>query len=322
VASDVAERVLSEIFCRLMNADDSLQQLMGKLCRSAGERKRPTREVLASFRELLERNGVASTEVDAVTRSLQAHIGERDKETVDIAEFLSAWKCAAGVQADVDLTAEQVALAGRLSRLLGLSSGGSAQAQKKLRRRFTFSGVAPASAGTLMDFFTAADMDGDGKLSLNEGTTALSALFEEQGQRVGIMNVPGPDQLRQLLLAADVTGQGSLNYLEFLRLFDRQDPHCLTHQSLLDVLCFFVWVHRNALSGLFRYIGANGRVSREQIAWALGTLNRIAEGRLADSSIASLVDAVTFNDEGTVSAEEFLHAFDICETSDRRCYSP
>ena len=41
-----------------------------------------------------------------------------------------------------------------------------------------------------------------------------------------------------------------------------------------------VWVHRNALSGLFRYIGTNGVISREQVRWSLEALNTSVQGDL------------------------------------------
>ena len=44
-------------------------------------------------------------------------------------------------------------------------------------------------------------------------------------------------RLLPLLYFADA---GKLNYLEFLSLFDFQDPRSLTHQAMLDLLCFQV----------------------------------------------------------------------------------
>eukprot|EP00928_Gymnodinium_smaydae_P036611 TRINITY_DN25564_c0_g1_i1.p1 TRINITY_DN25564_c0_g1~~TRINITY_DN25564_c0_g1_i1.p1 ORF type:complete len:921 (-),score=111.40 TRINITY_DN25564_c0_g1_i1:15-2738(-) len=310
VASDLAESVLSRIFEKMMHADESLHQLLGKLCR-AGKRQSSVHEMLAGFCELLAQNDVTGLEMDAVARSLEAHIGSQTHGVVDIADFLSAWKCASGVRADLDLTSTQVELASRIARLL------SAPPKQKYKRRL--STLAPASASKLMQFFTSADQDGDGYMSIEEGVCALRELLmrttecEDSEEEIST-------KLRDLLSAVDVTGARTLNYLEFLRLFDRQDPQKLTHQSLLDALCFQVWAHRNALSGLFRYIGKNGRVTESQIRWALAALNSVVGGQLVEANIDSLVSAVSFKND-TVAAEEFLHSFKLSD-SQRKSRKP
>jgi len=143
-------------------------------------------------------------------------------------------------------------------------------------------------------------------MSLQEAQDALKQLAEAEHLQIEM------EAIRELLQAADITGAGTLNYLEFLRCFDRQDPKCLTHKFILDTLCFQVWLHRNALSGLFRYIGNNGHISKSQIQWALHALNKITDGKLDDANIESIVQSVMYS-EGTVVAEEFLHSFDIVD---------
>ena len=45
-------------------------------------------------------------------------------------------------------------------------------------------------------------------------------------------------QLHSISASCWLVMPGKLNYLEFLLLFDRQSPRSLTHQALLDLLCF------------------------------------------------------------------------------------
>lgn len=71
----------------MMHADDSLQHLLGRLCRPGAK----AQELLETFDELLRRNAVGAAERRAVRRSLEAQ-----GRHLDVAEFLSAWKCAAG----------------------------------------------------------------------------------------------------------------------------------------------------------------------------------------------------------------------------------
>uniref|UniRef100_A0A7S4VIQ8 EF-hand domain-containing protein n=1 Tax=Alexandrium monilatum TaxID=311494 RepID=A0A7S4VIQ8_9DINO len=318
VRGDFAEGVLSEIYRTLLRADESLPQLLGELC-SRG-RAMPVEELLARFRELLARNGVAAAGMEAILRSLKAHLAARPRDTVDIAAFLSAWRCAAGVH--VDLSPAQERLASHLACLLGLgpaeaagdASGGIRNSRpSRLSRRLSAvilgEGLseAPVGAVSLMDFFASADTNGDGYLDFAELEAALEAVLVGHG-----VHYPR-EEIQALVRAADVTGHGSLNYLEFLQLFDFQEARCLTHQCVLEALCFQAWSHRNALSGLFRYVGRHGLVRRSQLEWALGALNKVLDGGLAEENIGALVGAIDFAD-GAVHAEEFLHAFEIVDS--------
>eukprot|EP00439_Symbiodinium_sp_Y106_P064689 s2885_g10.t1 len=298
VESRLAGSVLASIYLTMMRADESLHHLMGNLCQ-AGQRAAPARQLLDGLCEILHRNAVTGPETAAVLRSMEAHIGGRRTSTsIDVADFLSAWRCAAGVSAE--LTPEQSELSAKISRLLG--------SDRRTRKRI--SSLAPASSTTLMDFFTLADADLDGYMSIDEGFEALAKHMQQTtGRKV---NDKEAEELRKVLQVADTTGSGKLNYLEFLLLFDRQSPRSLTHQALLDLLCFQVWAHRSALSGLFRYIGRSGLISRDQVKWSLETLNSSIHGDLLQANIEQIVKAVKFKDD-LVAAEELLSAFHLVD---------
>lgn len=298
VESRLAGSVLASIYLTMMRADESLHHLMGNLCQ-AGQRAAPARQLLEGLCEILHRNAVTGPETAAVLRSMEAHIGSRRTSTsIDVADFLSAWRCAAGVSAE--LTPEQSELSAKISRLLG--------SDRRTRKRI--SSLAPASSTTLMDFFTLADADRDGYMSIDEGFEALANHMQQTtGRKV---NDKEAEELRKVLQVADTTGSGKLNYLEFLLLFDRQSPRSLTHQALLDLLCFQVWAHRSALSGLFRYIGRNGLISRDQVKWSLEALNSSIHGELLQANIEQIVKAVKFKDD-LVAAEELLSAFHLVD---------
>jgi len=296
VESELASSVLASIYFQMMQADESLQHLVGKLCQ-AGQRAAPPQELLDGFDEILRRNGVSGPEIAAVRRSLEAHIGKAG-DTIDIAEFLSAWKCAAGVRAQLE--GRHLDLACQVSRLLGGS---------KRRWRQRLSSLGAASADTLMAFFDVADEDRDGFVSIDEGFTALKKQLAQATRHQVDPDVE--EDLRGLLRMADSTGSGKLNYLEFLSLFDFQDPRSLTHQAMLDLLCLQVWAHRNALSGFFRYVGTNGFISRDQVRWSFQALNSLV-GNLLQVNIDKIVDAVKFTDD-LVAGEELLRAFQLVD---------
>jgi len=267
-------------------------------------------ELLTSFQDFLGRNGISQAGISAVVQSLESQIGASSKSTVDIAEFLSAWKCGAGIHAELGLTPHQRNLTTQISRIL---SAGPMQKQTSASsttrpRRLSCYGV--ASSGKLMDFFMSADAAGDGYLSLDEADVAMRKLIRESTWASILDTEENHTEIRILLKAADVTGRGSLNYLEFIRIFDLQDAKCLTSQNVLDTLCLQVWLHRNALSFLYRHIGNNRSITKEQVAWSLRALNQVVDGHLDEEHIDSLVGAVSFVD-GSIPAEKFLRSFDI-----------
>eukprot|EP00927_Polykrikos_kofoidii_P002697 TRINITY_DN11078_c0_g2_i1.p1 TRINITY_DN11078_c0_g2~~TRINITY_DN11078_c0_g2_i1.p1 ORF type:complete len:941 (-),score=143.19 TRINITY_DN11078_c0_g2_i1:18-2840(-) len=309
VARDLAEMALAQVFLRVMRDTSSMQRLLGETSQNK-QRRRPRREMLAEFRKLLAKNDVTGAEADAVMCSLEAHMSSKQgmDSPMDIAEFLSAWRCASHVQADLDLTPLQIDLASKLSRLLGMSaSQGDQKSDGQLGDDST-----PVSAATLMDFFTAADRSGKGHLVVDDAVQAFQELM--QTRRVLDYNDVGARELTDLLRAIDVDGDGAVNYLEFIRLFDRGGPRGLTHQGLLDALCFQVWVHRAVFSAFFRLVGTDGRVTRQQLTWALESVNELVSGKLAEANIDLLVNAVDFSD-GSVIADEFLHAFELADLS-------
>ncbi|CAE7765998.1 unnamed protein product, partial [Symbiodinium pilosum] len=73
-----------------------------------------------------------------------------------------------------------------------------------------------------------------------------------------------------------------------------------------------VWAHRNALSGLFRYVGHDGLISRDQVKWCLEALNSSINGELLQANIEQIVKAVKFKDD-LVAAEQLLSAFHLVD---------
>jgi len=123
------------------------------------------------------------------------------------------------------------------------------------------------------------------------------------------------EDLEAILRAADFTGDGNMNFLEFLRLFGRRETGAASIASLnmMDALTFLIWLHRNALAALFRFIGVHGKVTRDQVFWAFSCLQRVANGDLDDDKVATLVDSITFGETGKVDAGALLSAFKLID---------
>jgi len=255
------------------------------------------------FRQVLAQSGVSKVGMDAVIRSLEAHIGRCSGHALNVAEFLSAWRRAADVGASGP--ASQASLVDAISNLLSRTSVGGLGMNSEGDHVESM----PSVASNLMAFFKAADRTGSGYMSIEDGVQALMPLLAAAG------NDAAAAEVQEVLENGDLTGRGSLNYLEFLRIFDNPDPQCSIHQTLLDDLCLQLWMHRSALSGLFRHIGSNGCISRLQISWALDALNEAVRGHLDAQNIQSLVDAINFKD-GLVRAEVVLRAFELFDPNE------
>lgn len=321
---DPAQVAVRQVFLSVLRADEPVQQLCSRLVapqdgnpkrrmtlvvqgEAEGGRAVATAELRTGFRALLARSRVEGVEADAVIRGVEAHIGQGGcEEHVSVAAFVSAWARTADCRAQLRLTISQEALADQLSALIGDKAD---------------EGMMPER---LMDFFAASDSTREGYLSIADAQRAFGDLLRAGSSGI----VVDEAELSGLLSAADITGRGRLNYLEFLLLLEHEDVKCLTHQSMLDALCFQVWAHRNALSGLFRCIASQGRVDRDQVTWALQALNKEVGGQLTDENISTVVNAVAFAEvsggKPSVVAEEFLFAFDLVDSSElaSRCRSP
>eukprot|EP00438_Fugacium_kawagutii_P025540 Skav222805 [mRNA] locus=scaffold1444:29099:34037:+ [translate_table: standard] len=286
IEGELASSVLASIYFQIMQADDSLQQLVGKLCQ-AGQRESPPQELLDG------------PEMAAVRRSLEAHIGNAGA-SIDIAEFLSAWKCAAGVRAKLE--GRHYDLACQVSKLLG------GRHSRRWRK---------------MAFFDIADMDRDGVLtpfrkqdgfvSIDEGFTALKKqLSLATGQQVwahrnalsGFFRYIGRggwisrEQVRWSLEALNSLVKGDL-----LQAIERG---CVRDSNFQQTLGPFVQLQ----------VGDSGSVEDlDQTGFQAQSLPKAKKFR--EANIEKIVNAVKFQ-EDLVGGEELLRAFQLVDESAHR----
>jgi len=292
IKNDVNERIVNDLFKKIMNADASLHQLIGSFCSKTGPAQ-PM--ILERFAGMLQGAGLSASEVAAVQRSVQAYSGA--KGTVDIAACFSAWNIGSGMRSELQFPPHLDQLVDRLALLMVTDTNGLVPRSPS------------AVAQALMDFFVSADQDGDGYMSLGEFEQRIREQIADKHFDCR------SEDLQEILRAADFTGDGNMNFLEFLRLFGRRETGAASIASLnmMDALSFLIWLHRNALAALFRFIGVHGKVTREQVLWAFSCLQRVANGDLDDDKVATLVDGITFDANGKIDAAALLSAFKLID---------
>ncbi|CAJ1440862.1 unnamed protein product, partial [Effrenium voratum] len=141
-----------------------------------------------------------------------------------------------------------------------------------------------------MSFFKASDVDQNGRLSLPELATAL----EQLATTYGLKDVVGSrTEFLELARHVDLSGEGSVNYAEFVAGFM---PVGLLHGStfqldVMESICTSIWANKSALRSLFLALDVehSGRISREDLRKALAA---VKAGRNEPLLTAEQVDLI------------------------------
>eukprot|EP00930_Biecheleria_cincta_P003021 TRINITY_DN103963_c0_g1_i1.p1 TRINITY_DN103963_c0_g1~~TRINITY_DN103963_c0_g1_i1.p1 ORF type:complete len:921 (+),score=212.05 TRINITY_DN103963_c0_g1_i1:74-2836(+) len=178
---------------------------------------------------------------------------------------------------------------------------------------------------TMSSLFTTLDSSQDGMVQISE--------FVE-----GVMQVPGIDELQldgqaltkekltEVAKALDVTGDGSLNYLEFLQAFEPHDQGAADLQnSLVEDVTTVLFRHRMAIRKGCHHVDEinSQKVHQEDFMDVLHGVNSAlekAERSISVSQIENLANSMAVEDqEGRmVFYEDFLRSFVILDTADDR----
>jgi Ca2+-binding EF-hand superfamily protein len=178
---------------------------------------------------------------------------------------------------------------------------------------------------TMSTLFTALDSSQDGMVQISE--------FVE-----GVMQVPGiselqldgqaltKEKLAEVAKGLDVTGDGSLNYFEFLQAFEPHDQGAADLQnSLVEDVTTVLFRHRMAIRRGCHHVDEinSQKVHKEDFMDVLHGVNSAlekAERSISDSQIENLASSMAVEDqEGQmVFYEDFLRSFVILDTADDR----
>jgi len=332
-----AEELLGRFYGRLLALKGdagSLEELEGFLGGDDGQVS--TNDALQAFRWVL---GAAVTEEQAksLLRTLAAHALPDPSPVgrpLGVFEFLSRLDICFQQQASLnskgpDKRLEKASpwarsVLSRLGRLLWMEDA---------------EGSPKAASQRMLDIFKQFDKDGDGLLQREEFSQAVKQLLAEyQRDLPEMLNAESASdgRITELVDLVDISGDGLVNYLEFLHAFQPVDrtPGRGLRLDLMEQICTTIWRNKASLLLNFKFIEEecapgriSGRVSKENLRRTLKTLNASLEASqgvgvhgapLTSDQIDILVDHAVFDDLNTLDYQAFLDSFQIVDMGSTR----
>lgn len=198
----------------------------------------------------------------------------------------------------------------------------------------------PKAASTrMLDIFKQFDQDGDGLLQREEFSQAVKQLLAEYKRDLPEMltaESASDGRISELVDLVDISGDGLVNYLEFLHAFQPVDrtPGRGLRLDLMEQICTTIWRNKASLLLNFKFIEEevapgriSGRVSKENLRRTLKTLNASLEASqgvgvhgapLTTDQIDILVDHAVFDENHTLDYQAFLDSFQVVDMGSSR----
>merc|ERR1711957_55149 len=188
----------------------------------------------------------------------------------------------------------------------------------------------------MLEVFRYFDQDGDGLLQRKEFGEAVKALLAEYNAVLPVelaAETASDERIDELVDYVDISGDGMVNYLEFLHAFQPVDrtPGRGLQTDLMEQICSTIWANKPSLLRTMQVIEETaavesntplGRISRENLRRTLRTLNASLEAArasgahgapLTEVQIELLVDHAAWEDDDTLDYQAFLDAFQIVD---------
>ncbi|CAE8648409.1 unnamed protein product, partial [Polarella glacialis] len=177
--------------------------------------------------------------------------------------------------------------------------------------------------------------DRDGLLQRDEFSQAVKRLLSEYSQELPAAlaaETASEARISELVDCVDISGDGMVNYLEFLHAFQPVDttPGRGLRTDLMEQICTTIWSNKASLLRTFQVLeeetlltsAPTGRVSKENLRRTLRSLNASLEAArggahgapLTGDQIDILVDHAVFDRDGTLDYQAFLDAFQVVDT--------
>jgi len=202
-------------------------------------------------------------------------------------------------------------------------------------------GSPKAGSQRMLEVFRCFDADGDGLLQRDEFAKAVKALLAEYAQELPpelAAETASDERIGELVDSIDYSGDGMVNYLEFLHAFQPVDrtPGRGLRTDLMEQICTTIWANKASLLRTLQVLEETqeapgsedevavptGRVSRENLRRTLRSLNASLEAArgsvhgapLTGDQIDILVDHAVFDAEDMLDCQAFLDAFEVVDT--------
>lgn len=195
------------------------------------------------------------------------------------------------------------------------------------RRRSSFKSI------FLLAKFQMYDVDKKGYLSYSNFLTCLKTLDLQSIRRADVLSVPlDDDHLMKIAAAVDITGNGRVNYAEFINAFSIIDSEAnaaadeingsrsnSSPEEVFTEICTTLFKHRAPIRRALKHFDPdlNGCCKPSDLKAALSTLNSVLgrqEAPLTRNQIDEIVELVDSDLSGNFDYEEFLQSFTVVDT--------
>jgi len=206
----------------------------------------------------------------------------------------------------------------------------------------------------MLEVFRQFDEDRDGLLKRVEFAGAVKALlveYERELPAVLAQASVSDERVNELVDCVDVSGDGMVNYMEFLHAFQPVDttPGRGLRTDLMEQICTTIMANASSLLSTLQVLeeraaaaeerkggrpGAPGRVTRDIVRHTLRSLNASLEASrsasrgapLTSDQIDIIVDHACVDADGSLDYKAFLDSFQIVDTlsggEEGTCISP
>merc|ERR1712187_931438 len=196
-------------------------------------------------------------------------------------------------------------------------------------------GSPKAGSTRVLSVFRSFDENNDGLLERNEFAKAVKHLLKEYGPQLPAAiaeETATREKMNDLLDYVDVSGDGIVNYLEFLHAFQPVDrtPGRGLRMDLMEQICTTIWANKPSLLRTLQvceesheHTGSGnfaGRISKENLKRTLRSLNASLGGSnraapLTTDQIDILVDHAECDNSDRLNYQQFLDSIQIVDTN-------
>lgn len=197
-------------------------------------------------------------------------------------------------------------------------------------------GSPKAGSSRMLEVFRYFDEDKDGLLERAEFSQAVKRLLAEYARDLPealAAETASDERIGELVDCVDISGDGLVNYLEFLHAFQPIDrtPGSGLRMDLMEQICTTIWANKASLLRTFQVLeeaecevsmqAPAGRVSQDNLRRTVRSLNASLEAArggthgapLTVDQIDILVDHAVFDDNGTLDYQAWLNAFQVID---------
>jgi len=314
---------VNDAFSNLISKHASLKDLV-----AAVDKDGDGKVSKAEFKQILTESGVTLS--NSQMETLMRHIGfshGRDGDKIDTNEFLNRFalthnmdESIAGHKVEKD---QWAAIALEIIGHHVLKIPGEKKQDKKSWKFFSSNDGQDKPAGHLLAIFKQFDTSGDGSLSIAEFIGGMKQIPDLDQVKVEGKSLTEADFTR-IANHVDASGDGTVDYLEFVAAFNLQDKqdHAVTG-ALCEDITTTLFRNRNALLAACHFFDVTKKqhITPDEFGESLEAVSQVLkkpEQPFTPAQIGRLVSAVSeatgHGDDMSVKYQDFVNSFELLDT--------